>query len=394
MNDKTIRLASGGASAEAGWSRLTWRVAGLDPEDFILSHAVPEPDSNFLSDPQRGDHALCAVLLKAMEQRRDIVIEGKVSPKLLDGVETLQAIWHRWRPKRYYPIRVRADEESEATPILGERSAVFAFSGGVDASFSLFRHLQGHAGRNNRRPGTALLVHGMDIPLHRDDFYDNAAARAERMLDGTGVPLLRMRTNSRQLRQDWEDSFGLQFTACFLLLQATHAHAVRGSGEPYESFVLPWGSTPLTDPLGSTASMAVIHDGCDADRTEKVSWLATNTQAVDHLRVCWEGPNRDRNCGECEKCVRTMLDFWAMQLPIPAAFPTQLTPERVASIRIRNRIQQRCLIRLLQLAEERHPKGDPILKALTRRLGNTGPRALAREAVRLIRVARGRTVQP
>lgn len=383
MSANTIQLASGGVTSDAGWTRMDWVLKGLDVGDFRLSHSVPPADSGLLGDPERGDHALCAVLLNAMESRRDILVEGRVSPKLLDGLETLQAIWHRWRPNRYHPIAISAAEESEATPVEGDRPAVFAFSGGVDASFSLFRHLQGHAGRNNRTPGGALLVHGMDIPLDRDDFYNNAAARAERTLEGTGVRLIRMRANSRELRQRWEDSFGLQLAACFLLLQNAYGDAVRGSEEPYESLVLPWGSTPLTDSLGSTARMAMIHDGCDADRTEKVYWLATNTLAAEHLRVCWEGPEKDRNCGECEKCIRTMLNFWAMRLPIPAAFPTQLTPDRVASIRIRNAIQRAYLANLLFFAEERHPNTDPILKALQRRLGYRRPKAFLRRAGRL-----------
>ena len=384
---KSLRLASAGLTNEGGWTRIDWLLRGLDSGDFRLTHAVPEADRNLLGDrldPQRGDHALCAVLFKAMEQGRDIIIDGSVSPKLLDGLETLRAIWCRWRPSRYRPIVIKAEQESEASPVEGDRAAIFAFSGGVDASFSLFRHLHGNnAGRNNLTPGAALLVHGMDIPLDRSDFYKSAAARAERMLEGTGLPLVRVRTNSRQLRQDWEDSFGLQLSACFLLFQVAYADAVRGSEEPWESLVLPWGSTPLADPLSSTASMTMVHDGCDADRTEKVYWLATNTHVAEHLRVFWEGPEKDRNCGECEKCIRTMLNFWAMQLPIPLAFPTELTPGRVASIQIRNAIQRTYLTNLLRFAEERYPNTDPILNALQHRLGHRGARAFARRGGRL-----------
>ncbi|MCG5512086.1 hypothetical protein [Ectothiorhodospira shaposhnikovii] len=380
MTDKTIRLSSSGVTTESGWSKVNWTLKGLEPDDFILSHEIPEQDQNLLSDPQCGDHALCAILLKAMEQKDDIVVEGKVSPKLLDGLETLQAIWHRWRPERYQLIKIFAEEECETVPAKNERPAIFAFSGGVDASFTLFRHLHNQAGRNKYKPAAALLIHGMDIPLDRDDFFQNAATRAEQILDGSGVRLIRMRMNCRELLQRWEDSFGLQLAACFLLFQANYADAVRGSEEPYESLIFPWGSTPLTDPLASTACMEMRHDGCDFDRTEKVYWLAKNTKASEYLRVCWEGPRPDRNCGECEKCIRTMLNFWAMDLPIPKAFPTQLTPKRVSSIRIRNRIQHTYLINLLRFAERHHPKDDQILKALQKRLGHTGPKNAARRA--------------
>ncbi|MEA1050963.1 hypothetical protein U5801_14260 [Lamprobacter modestohalophilus] len=364
MTPKPLVLKPGGLAHEEGWMRLDWRLEGDDSGDIVLSHSVSESQHACLDDCERGDHALCAVLLKAMQQGQDIIIEGQVSPRLLDGLDTLQAVWQRWRPRRYRRVNIHAAEESEAPPISGERPTVFAFSGGVDASFSLFRHLQGHAGRNNRKPGAALLVHGMDIPLDRDDFYNNAAARAERMLEDTGVPLIRMRSNSRQLRQDWEDSFGLQLSACFLVLQQAFAYAVRGSGEPYDTLVLPWGSTPLTDPLCSTAAMQSEHDGCAFDRTEKVHWLSTHTHITSELRVCWAGENLDRNCGECEKCVRTMLNFWATGLPIPSAFPNQLTANLVRSIRPRNEAQLREVRSLYRHAQQHHSEQDAILGSL------------------------------
>ena len=210
MKENTVRLTAEGFTTKADWTSVVWKLQGLGLEDFRLSHSVPEHDQDLLGEPDRGDHALCATLLKAMEQGHRIQVEGRVSPTLLEGLEDLQAIWHRWRPDRYRPIQITAEEEAEVTPLAGERSAVFAFSGGVDASYSLFRHLKGQAGRANREPGAALLVHGMDIPLDREDFYDRAAARAQSMLDGTPVRLIRMRTNSRSLGQHWEDSFGLQ----------------------------------------------------------------------------------------------------------------------------------------------------------------------------------------
>lgn len=364
MANRAMKLVRAGETTEAGWTRLDWRLEGLQSGALLLSHAVPEADGDLLGDRQRGDHALCATLLAAMEHGRDIRVEGRVSPQLLDGLETLQGIWHRWRPGRYRPIRIRAEEESEATCANGERPAVFAFSGGVDASFALFRHLQGNAGRNNLTPSAALLVHGMDIPLARGDFYQAAGARAERMLEGTGLRLIRMRTNSRQFGQRWTDSFGLQLSACFLVFQHIFSAAVSGSGEPYDTLVLPWGSTPLTDHLASTKVMKREHDGCAYDRTEKVEWLIRHTDIVDDLRVCWAGPSLDRNCGECEKCVRTMLNFWAIGHQVPAAFPTQLTPKLVSTVRPRNEAQLRELTSLFRHSEKHRAARDPITRSL------------------------------
>jgi hypothetical protein len=72
--------------------------------------------------------------------------------------------------------------------------------------------------------------------------------------------------------------------------------------------LIPAGSHPVVDPLWSTESFTVVHDGAEATRVEKITdWVAASDVALRHLRVCWENRNGDYNCGECEKCIRTMV---------------------------------------------------------------------------------------
>ncbi|EPR30570.1 hypothetical protein dsat_1292 [Alkalidesulfovibrio alkalitolerans DSM 16529] len=364
MISSALTLKPMGRRTEAGWTNLEWLLDGYGEDGFVLRHSVREADQHLMGDPERGDHALATVLLWAMRRDLAIRVEGLVSPKLLDGLDVLQSIWERWRPYRYHHVDISVANEAEAGPVSPEHPAIFAFSGGVDGAFSFFRHLNGQAGRNTHRPAAALLVHGMDIPLERDDFYINAASRAERMLDGTGVPLIWERTNARKLGMNWEDSYGLQLFSSFLVFQGCYSWAIKASGEPYDELVLPWGSTPLTDQLCATEAMQLVLDGCAFDRTEKVRWLSENTEILDDLRVCWAGENLDRNCGVCEKCVRTMLNFWAVGREVPAAFPTELTPKLVRSIRPRNETQLRELKTVMHHAALAYPRGDPILRAL------------------------------
>ena len=110
-------------------------------------------------------------------------------------------------------------------------------------------------------------------------------------------------------------------------------------------------------------------DGAVCNRTEKVAWLSQHAEeCTDNLRVCWQGPELDRNCGFCEKCIRTKLNFWASGNAIPAAFPGTLTPETVASIKIDSLTKRRELESLYFYAQDLHPKNHPILKILKRKL--------------------------
>ena len=120
------------------------------------------------------------------------------------------------------------------------------------------------------------------------------------------------------------------------ILPATLLYAMKGSEEPYDQLIFPWGATPLTIPLISTERLPVTEDGCGYDRSDKVSYISRNTRASDHIRVCWAGNQMDRNCGECEKCIRTMLNYWANGLGVPDSFPTTLTPDLVKTIVLRN----------------------------------------------------------
>ncbi len=357
-------LSPAGISSKNGWTYQQWELKWGDSDSFLLYHALNDTDAHLFSAPDCGDHALVAVLLWAMNNKMDVVVEGKVSPQLLDGLETLQKIWHRWKPERYFKVSIKAEEESSPAYVESERPAIFAFSGGVDASFSFFRHLNQKVGRKNRNPGAALIVQGMDIPIERDDFYSFAIERARLILAGTDVPLIGIKTNSRGLGQNWEDSFGLQLIACFLTLQKNFSYALSGSGEPYDTLSFPWGSSPMTDHLCSTENLAIEHDGADFDRTEKVHWLSTNTSACDYLRVCWAGPDLGQNCGECEKCIRTILNFWATKQTIPGAFPTRLTPKRIKTLKPKNEVQMLEVKSLYRHACLNYPKNNEQLAAI------------------------------
>jgi hypothetical protein len=97
--------------------------------------------------------------------------------------------------------------------------------------------------------------------------------------------------------------------------------------------LFPWGSHPLLDPLWSIEGTEIVHDGCEASRVEKVKYLASCDVAIKHLRVCWENRNGAYNCGQCEKCLRTMVSLRiAGVLNRSAAFARQLDLEAVARL--------------------------------------------------------------
>src|SRR5690606_35163133 len=69
-----------------------------------------------------------------------------------------------------------------------------------------------------------------------------------------------------------------------------------------------WGTNPLVDPLYSTSTTRIANDGAAFRRIDKIRPVASSDLAMEYLRVCWAGRS-DTNCGECEKCLRTLTEF-------------------------------------------------------------------------------------
>jgi hypothetical protein len=79
--------------------------------------------------------------------------------------------------------------------------------------------------------------------------------------------------------------------------------------------------------LCSNDYFSLVTDGGAFGRTDKIEVLLPYPNAVSGIKVCWEGPNPGRNCGRCEKCVMTRLNFLAAGVPEPLCFdsPLELT---------------------------------------------------------------------
>jgi len=119
-----------------------------------------------------------------------------------------------------------------------------------------------------------------------------------------------------------------------------------------------WGVHPLTDPLLSSEAFRIVHDGAAFTRMEKVETIADWPEALQDLRVCWAGTARDRNCGRCSKCVRTILAFRSVGLPLPPCFEHDPTDRQIRAIGPLDRVEQRTQRALLQTIDERGACGS------------------------------------
>jgi hypothetical protein len=295
-------------------------------------------------------------LFKGMRERRQIRVEGSVTETLLRNLEDFQEIWALWRPK-YAPIEIVADEIVDDQRA-ETRKGVFAYSGGVDATFALLRHHRRKAGRRNVEPVCAVLVHGFDIPLTHQEAFERAHRSAADVARLLGVPLSTVRTNWKtEASKDWEMEFGAGLAACLHQFHSISSVGVFGSDEDCAHLALPWGSNPITNRYLSGGNFDLLSEGDGFTRTERVRQISEYPAIAAKLRSCWEGPISGGNCGICEKCVRTQMNFMANGCE-PICFDGGPTNAQILSVKASNRIQIAYLREILSSARKNGVRGS------------------------------------
>ena len=215
-----------------------------------------------------------------------------------------------------------------------QRRSGFFFSGGIDSFGTICANRMHYPADHPRRITDAFIVHGLeqDDPEKFEHLLDSL-----KEFDGeNGFTIIPVYTNVylNFRKEDAVNAFKLwryEFGGAAL---ASVAHAfsqrdaivsIASSSHLYE--MEPWGTHPLVDAHFSSADMRIIHDGLTLTRLDKIRLVAGWDLALRHLRVCNRFANyrKDQlNCGQCEKCVRTMLGLLAIgALEKTNAFPVK-----------------------------------------------------------------------
>jgi 7-cyano-7-deazaguanine synthase in queuosine biosynthesis len=237
---------------------------------------------------------VAAALLQASCLGVPLRIEGTASDRLLLNVPTILDVFHSW-DNRYHRIPVTAAGRTPGEP--GRPATACFLSGGVDSFYTLLKH--------QHEITTIIFVHGFDIALEDLSLRRLISRKIQHVAGSLGKALIEIETNVKQFREpyvSWEDYHGAALASVALAL-APHCNKVYVAASRTYADLSPWGSHPIVDPLWSTESVAIIHDGCEATRLEKTQRIVRSDIVRRTLRVCWESPNGEYNCGRCRKCI-------------------------------------------------------------------------------------------
>jgi len=266
-----------------------------------------------LAPAPRGEMFLAIGLFLAMARREDLVVDPALPlcPELSARLPHIIAIIRQWNPELGAP-RIEARQE----PVAAQPGLVFtSFSGGVDSTYTFHRH---------RDSITHLLVTNCFDEAGATEPFEALVKKVAAFADEHAKAVLPIATNARRVCEaqgmSWDYLHGP-----FLCLTA----AAFGPAQYFipSSFSVrqlkPWGSHPLLDPMWSTATTRIVHDGIEVPRTEKIRALSRDPALLRYLQVCWY--SKINNCGTCTKCTRTLLvlrELGVTDAPFPDVDPT------------------------------------------------------------------------
>jgi hypothetical protein len=340
------------------------------------------PDGALEGNPDAG---FAAALPIAMATALSLDVPDGVSRRLLDASGAIQQMLAAWDPA-LLPVEVRA-RDGGAPPVAAAtaRGTAAFFTGGVDSFYTVL---------TRREELDALVyVHGFDLPLEDEHKRELVSASIQGVAGELGLPLIEIETDLRSVSDDvcgWEliytsaalASVGHLLASRFdrILIPATHSHRD----------LHPIGTHPLLDPLYSSERLRFEHVD-SVRRVDKLAYLVESELAMSALRVCFQPDVQALNCGECPKCVRTMVGLRVIgALGRCSTLPGEFSLREMAKGKVRSRQSLTYVRESLEAVEARG--ADPDLAFALARLVARGARSEARAEMARLGVAARRSV--
>lgn len=278
-------------------------------------------------DSATADPFLLVSMMHAMRARKPLKVEGApVTSGLLENLEEFQRAWARWRTE-LEPVVVDASVAS--VEHWRRNPAIATFSGGVDSSYTVYRHLVNPDRKWLPDLKAVMMLQGFDSNLEDDEKFKHSFNNGCDMLRALPLELISVQTNIKHHLGNWLDCHGLLLGAALSLFRDRFGTGIIANTSPYE-MLLPLGSNPLTDALMGSDGFRILHHGGEVSRFEKILAMADWPPLQDHLRVCWQPDTQGTlNCGKCLSCLLAALTFRCLGKS-PACLPVPDDPSEVA----------------------------------------------------------------
>lgn len=334
------RLESDGSRVRAV-ARVEWEDCDR-PAGNVVFETEAEAAEDFEASPE-AFAVICALQARRDGERR-LRVEAPLCPQLRDGLDGALSILEWWFPAVNRPTRIEAAGGFRVRRPPSPRAASLV-SGGVDSIRLIQDNRRLFPPDHPRSLKDGLFLFGFsnrpDMPRSaQENFVERQRRSVEDVCRLARLRLLPVRVDLNVLGDDRlfvrTQSHGARLAAIGHLFRSLSTASIAASF--FAADLFPWGSHPILDPLFGSSSLEVRHEGVWNRRIESVRAILDWPEILPFLMVCGEAPVDKSllNCGRCEKCVRTLLEFEAVGSPEAAkAFaPREITAadvERLAA---------------------------------------------------------------
>ncbi len=303
-------------------------------EGELWFSVAPEYGESLCDD--YADAFLLLVLLPAIKSGQDIKVEGRVSRKLLFNIRnTVQPVFNKVLEA---PRDIRIEAQPADDILYHAKGVGCGCSLGVDSLNAFLEHFNPDTTEGYRVTHLALFNSGQlgDIDLESAvENFHRSVKELEPFSKAVQLPILAINSNMNDFYM-WSgitllQSFVTRTCACAMAVQKLLGRYVYAS-----SYDMPQIAFSTYDcshmeaayaPLLSTENFELTLSNPMKTRVDKTEYIRTNPLTPQFLQVCWaeqraynhlhnpmylEGKTK-RNCGWCDKCLRTLLTLEILQ---------------------------------------------------------------------------------
>lgn len=320
-------------------NKIEVKVQGVRQSIYYLSDAK---GFNYTSENLSNLLLLTAFPI-AMKKGLDLEVSGNFDPVIVRNLEKLSVVWSQYRPDKFFRAckiivsdgEFRDEKSSNLRKKLDK--SVMAFSGGVDSMYALLRNRQMS---NSHRVDHCVMINGFGYDLSESSFFKEQFTKNSEFLGLYGVSLCDIETNYKKVVAWYPFFHSMGIATVLNLFGAKYDIGAIGLDYTYkeEQELGPWGNLSLLNGLYSSSSFLIDPIGADRERVEKIKFL-NEQDALKYITVCNFIEKAGKNCGNCDKCIRTMLMCVANRIDYRDIFEGDLTKKDVENINIKKNTQ-------------------------------------------------------
>lgn len=265
------------------------------------------------------DFAAFGLAVLSMSANIEIHLDGPVSAPTAQALEDMTHAYALWGMPRVAPLRLRPATIVAPPPAPDTHHKLLCMSGGIDSTAA------GVTDGRTQGFTHALLIAGADYASAETSGYRGLRERVRQICAPLDLTLVEVETDIRRLPFLWGMLHGLNLIMCLHFLAPRFAAgAFACDNTPAQDLARhPWGNNGALPGLASTPNFPISGLGGALDRVQKIKAIAAfDPDLLRLLSVCWKDVDIGGNCGACEKCVQTRLNFICAGLDESTAFPT------------------------------------------------------------------------